>query len=166
MTVKEFFDFIRDNGSTIGGWIVAVSIFIEITPVKINPWGTLIAWIGKRINKSLREELADTTKVHLKNYDELVKKVDAISKKQESLEQKEAYREAMTSRYRIIRAADEIRNGEQLSDEHLEQLGEDIEIYDTFCDNHPDYKNHKGQKSKAMVLAYEDQQLAKVGCNE
>ena len=69
------------------------------------------------------------------------------------------FTKAMTSRYRIIRAADEIRNGNDISDEHLEQLGEDVEIYDGYCNSHTNYSNHKGQKSKELVLSYENQRI-------
>ena len=42
----------------IGEHIVAVlltlSVFIQIAPIKINPWSTLIGWIGKVLNGNLQ----------------------------------------------------------------------------------------------------------------
>lgn len=88
-------------------------------------------------------------------YDKMDKLMDGLCR----LNDKTDFNEAMTSRYRIIRAADEIRNSIDLSEEHLEQLGEDIEIYRAYCSTHPDYRNHKGQNSMQLVLEYEEKKL-------
>lgn len=56
----------------IGNHIVAVlltlSVFIQIAPIKINPWSSLIKWIGTTLNAGIEQ------KVSL-----LQKKVNAIS---------------------------------------------------------------------------------------
>ena len=56
----------------IGNHIVAVlltlSVFIQIAPIKINPWSSLIKWIGSTLNAGIEQ------KVSL-----LQKKVNAIS---------------------------------------------------------------------------------------
>ena len=36
-------------GNHLGTVIVLGSIFIQITPIKINPWTTIFQWIGKTI---------------------------------------------------------------------------------------------------------------------
>lgn len=82
--------------------------------------------------------------------------VMAIEDSVNALAEKVDYNEAMTSRYRIIRAADEVRRGEKLSQDSLDQLGEDIEIYRAYCDSHPSYKNHKGKSSMDLIEKYED----------
>lgn len=45
----------------IGEHIVAVlltlSVFIQIAPIKINPWSSLIKWIGKTLNSRLQQEI-------------------------------------------------------------------------------------------------------------
>ena len=47
----------------IGDHIVAVlltlSVFIQIAPIKINPWSSLIRWIGKTLNAHLQTQVAD-----------------------------------------------------------------------------------------------------------
>lgn len=101
----------------------------------------------KRISQ-LRKEKKDENEVIVDTVSKLTDSVNNLSEKLD-------FNEAMTSRYRIIRAADEIINGVELSDEHLEQLGEDIEIYKAYCAKHDDYKNHKGQLSMKLVLDYE-----------
>lgn len=41
---------------SIAGVIAALSIFIEITPVKINPISALLRLVGKQINKELMDK--------------------------------------------------------------------------------------------------------------
>lgn len=47
----------------IGEHIVAVlltlSVFIQIAPIKINPWSSLFKWIGKTLNANLEKEVSD-----------------------------------------------------------------------------------------------------------
>ena len=45
----------------IGNHVVAVllvlSVFIQIAPIKINPWSSLIKWVGKTLNSRLQQEI-------------------------------------------------------------------------------------------------------------
>lgn len=51
--------------------------------------------------------------------------------------------ETNTARYRIIRFDDEIRHREKHTEEHFNQILEDIDKYERYCKKHPDYKNNK-----------------------
>ena len=46
----------------IGDHIVAIllvlSVFIQIAPIKINPWSSLVKWIGKTLNSHLESEVS------------------------------------------------------------------------------------------------------------
>lgn len=64
-------------GSTIIFFIVVAGTIIEITPIKINPWGSLLKWAGenfnvginKRIDKleeQINEHIEDTNKSTIK----------------------------------------------------------------------------------------------------
>lgn len=46
MDLKTIIDWI---GNHLWSIIIIVSIFIQITPIKINPWSALFKWIGKTI---------------------------------------------------------------------------------------------------------------------
>lgn len=46
---QQVFDWIKTNLPTIG-WIIAIfSIFIQISPIKINPWSAIFKWMGKAL---------------------------------------------------------------------------------------------------------------------
>ena len=39
--------------------VFILSIFIQISPIKINPWSALITWIGKIITAGLHEDIKE-----------------------------------------------------------------------------------------------------------
>ena len=59
MSVTEFMDKLTVGG--IAGWAVVLIIvllsFIQISPIKINPWDRIFAWIGRKMNEEVEEEI-------------------------------------------------------------------------------------------------------------
>ncbi|MCD8208530.1 MAG: hypothetical protein LUD72_11375 [Bacteroidales bacterium] len=51
--------------------------------------------------------------------------------------------EAQAARYRIIRFDDEIRHKTRHTEEHFNQILDDINQYERYCSAHPDYPNLK-----------------------
>lgn len=51
--------------------------------------------------------------------------------------------EATNCRYRILRFDDEIRHKVKHTEEHFNQIMEDIDNYERYCSSHPNYKNSK-----------------------
>ena len=58
--------------------------------------------------------------------------------------------EATDARYRILRFDDEIRHHVKHTEEHFNQIMDDIDEYERYCSTHPNYKNSKA------VLAIEN----------
>lgn len=114
----------------IAGVIAALSIFIEITPVKINPISALLRWGGKQINK------------------ELMDKVNTLETKVWALEKSDV----IDCRVRILTFADEIRRGVRHSKETFDQVLSDIDTYERYCTEHPDFMNNKTVAAKAKIL--------------
>ena len=56
-------------GKNLWSIVIIVSIFIQITPIKINPWSALFKWIGKTITGNACSKI-----------DGLIDKVDKIEK--------------------------------------------------------------------------------------
>lgn len=158
MSLNDLVRTIDIHSGFLWGLIIVFSMIIEISPIKINPWTKLATWISKRLTGDLKTQIDSNTKIYLESYKDLKTDIDSIKTEISALKESDEKNRAMTSRYRIIRAADEIRNGVKLSDDHIEQLGEDIDIYDKYCKSHPSYLNHKGQRSKEIVISYERQQ--------
>ena len=49
---KEVIEWI---GQHIVSILIVLSIFIQIAPIKINPWSTLIKWVGKTLTANLHD---------------------------------------------------------------------------------------------------------------
>lgn len=56
-------------GKNLWSIVIIVSIFIQITPIKVNPWSALFKWIGKTITGNACSKI-----------DGLIDKVDKIEK--------------------------------------------------------------------------------------
>jgi arginine decarboxylase-like protein len=50
---------------------------------------------------------------------------------------------ATTRRYRILRFDDEIRHKVKHTEEHFNQIIEDVDYYEQYCKDHPKYENSK-----------------------
>lgn len=55
--------------------------------------------------------------------------------------------DASNARYRILRFDDEIRHGQRHTREHFNQIIDDIDDYENYCRNHPEYKNNKAESA-------------------
>lgn len=120
MTFNDIALLFQENGGIIAVGAVVVMSLVEISPIKINPW----SWIGKVLNKDILHKLEKVEK-------------DVAEVKREVGESS-----AVTSRYRILRFDDEILHDIKHSKEHFDQILLDIDVYEKFCDEHPDFKNN------------------------
>ena len=50
--MQEVLNWIKLNFPTIGWVLLILSIFIQITPIKISPWSALFKWVGKNITNN------------------------------------------------------------------------------------------------------------------
>ena len=116
-------DILSITGTTLSNnWLLIVIVLslVQIAPVKLNPWSWVGKWIGKIIG------------------------VKDLSEKVDKIEYKVDQNEAITSRVRILRFGDEIREGTKLhSKESFDQVLDDITRYDAYCKQHPEFENAK-----------------------
>lgn len=101
-----------------GSLIIVLLTFIQITPLKINPWSSILKAVGKLLTADVLDKLDENT--------------------------------ASTCRYRLIRFDDELRHNVKHTQEHFDQILDDVTIYETYCKAHPLYPNSKA------VLAIEN----------
>lgn len=59
--------------------------------------------------------------------------------------------EAKTARYRIIRFNDEIRHDVRHTEEHFNQIIDDIRTYENYCNSHPNFSNGKSVFSVSNI---------------
>lgn len=98
---KMTFGEIAQNAALI---IVIISVFIEITPIKINPISSLLRWLGGKINVKLIERI-----------DAQEKKLDQINT---TIDQNEIDR----IRWEILNFSNSCRNDERHSKDEFEHI--------------------------------------------
>lgn len=130
MSIMEIFENISKFSSKNWIWFIIVLTIIQITPIKLNPWGALIKWIGGLFNSSLTKELGMVKK----NVNRLQDTVDNLSHTVNE-------NNAINSRVRILCFADDIRHGAEKSKESFDQCLCDITNYEQYCADHPKFKN-------------------------
>ena len=67
---------IGEIAAAIAVGLGALSTFIEVSKIKINPWSSLFKWIGSKMIEDVRAE----TKAVEKKQEEMAKKQDELSK--------------------------------------------------------------------------------------
>ena len=105
--------------------IVGAVTLIQITPIRINPWSSLIKWARHLFIGGIED------------------KIDGLTKKVEKVEDLIEERDAILARTHILRFNDELYNGIKHSKEYFDQQLEDIDRYDHYCDAHPEFKNSR-----------------------
>ena len=131
------------------GIIVLLSVFIEITPLKINPVSAFLNWIGARTNKNI-----------LVKFESMEKDVSGLKKEVDSIRASEDERDAETRRVRILEFADEVAHSRGHSKERYTQVLHDIDVYDKYCDTHPHFKNSQTVGARKLILKAYDKHLA------
>lgn len=58
---------------------------------------------------------------------------------------------AKAARYRILRFYDEVCEGKRHSESHFEDVLDDIDYYEHYCDTHPDFHNNRGHAAMEHV---------------
>jgi len=128
-----------DISKSIGqgvGILVIVMGLIQITPLKIDPFGRLFRWIGKNWNAAVTERIDKQMK-------ELSTKIDANEKSITDINAKVDQLRAMDCRMRILQFSDSIMHHELHSEEMFNQILADIKEYEMYCFTHPAFENNR-----------------------
>ena len=136
MTIKD----ILLGGS---GGIFLLLTFIEISPIKVNPWKALARAFGRAINA------------------DVLKRLEAVSSRLDDHIQTDAECKADERRTRILHFNNElIRDIPHTKEEFIDILA-DIDIYEEFCRENPGYKNNRAAHAIANIGRVYDERLQK-----
>ena len=126
-----------------GGILLLILTFIQITPIKINPWTWIGRCIGKVLNQDLVNEIKTIKKTQQEDKEENEKRFSALETSH--LEFREYYKQddAKSARRRILSCADELRRGIEHSQEFFDDVLDDISYYNHYCKDNPNFKNMK-----------------------
>lgn len=119
MSINDTLNILQSGKGLIAACAIIVASVIETAPIKVNPWSSL----GNVFNKTLLE------------------KIEKIEKDVEDVKVRVGEEKAVSSRYRILRFDDELLHDEKHTKEHFDQILLDIDVYERYCENNPQFKN-------------------------
>lgn len=131
----------------IAGVVIILIGCIKPPKLEINLWAWLFQTIGKSMNKGVIEEV-DSVKADVNSVRE---DVDSLRTDLESHEEAAGEEKARNARQRILRFSDEVLLNQKHSKEHFEEVLEDIDAYETYCNTHPKYENSKAVFAIATI---------------
>ena len=132
------------------GLLVLLLTFIEIAPIKINPWSKAAEKLGKAFNKPALERIAKLEEEQRKTRETLDGHIE-----NDALEKAEAARDA------ILRFNNELlRNIPHTREEFFEVLRK-IDAYEEYCMLHKDYENNRAVHAVANISRIYDNCLIK-----
>ena len=120
MTLNEILSLVENNKGLLGVFVIIIMSLLEVSKIKINPW----SFIGNLLNKGV------------------ISKMEKIEKDVAEVKKEIGENTATSSTHRILRFDDEILHNTKHTKEHFDQILIDIDVYEKFCDNHPDFRNN------------------------
>lgn len=123
-----------------GGLLILLT-FIQIAPIKVNPWTAIARWLGRAMNG------------------ELFEKVDKIDAEIKEVKADMHEQEAINARIRILRFGDECLHNRKHTKEHFDQILLDISEYTVYCTNHPTFKNNVTELTSARIKEIYNERL-------
>ena len=133
-----------------GGVLLVLMTIVQIAPVKINPWSSIAKALGWAINGEVMGKLEEMGQVQ----QDTQRRLDAHIKVDDE-------RAADMHRAHILQFNNElIRNIPHTREEFIEILAE-IDGYERFCREHPDYPNSRAVHAVANISRVYDERLQK-----
>jgi len=114
---------------------------------------SFIQWLIQR-HDNRKDEIGK-----LKKYMEEMEK--RLTDKITQMEEKADERNAINSRVRILRFADETQDGRRHSKDSFDQCLRDIDDYEDYCVKHPDFKNNQTVQTTAYIKRIYAERLEK-----
>lgn len=133
-----------------GGVVLVAMTLIQIAPIKVNPWSAIARAIGRAINKDVLDRLAEVKadqKETRRVLDDHIKVDDT--------------RNADAHRNRILQFNNELLRDIPHTREDFIEILEEIDFYERFCKEHPDYKNNRCTHAIANIGRVYDDRLVK-----
>ena len=166
MTLHELICLFKEHSSFWVVFLIAISLLVEITPIKINP----LSWIAKRIGKAfngdvmneignLKTEMSKEIGTIKTDMGSVNKEVKEIKQDVADIREEAKEREATNRRARILEFGDEILHEVDYSKEHWDSVLMDISEYEHYCDDHPHYMNNVAKATIKHIKHMYDKHL-------
>lgn len=126
MSLQDFVPYLQAGGV---GILIILAGLIRIPKIEINLWTALAHIVGKALNG------------------EVIAKVDKLTADFEAHVRIEEEERVGNARQRILRFNDELLFRTRHSKEHYDDVLEEIDRYEQYCNDHPEYINNKASRA-------------------
>lgn len=100
-----------------------------------------LAVIGSASIWQFIEFMVDRFDKKKKSNEDIVMEIEKVSTKVDDIADKVDKNQAVLARTHILRFSDELKNGVEHSEEYFRQQLDDCDVYENFCETHPEFKN-------------------------
>jgi len=142
MSIHEIYTLLKDNGGAIVTILVIFMTFIQIAPIKLNPWSAL----AKRISKLFIGDLS--------------KKLDTLEKKLDDHIKESDLRDLRKRRESILDFASAVADGRRFTQEQYKQIMSECDEYTKYCVEKK-FPNAVAEESIALIRRAYRHQLDK-----
>ncbi len=133
-----------------GGALFLLLTLVEIAPIQVNPWSALAKIFGRAINADVLAELKVLKEGQKKNQTRLDEHIRIDNE-----------RDADQHRIRILGFNTELlRDMRHTREDFIDIMGE-IDFYERYCANHPEYKNNRAVHAISNIKRVYDELQAR-----
>ena len=126
-----------------------IKILTACAPVFVALVGIIPTVVANR--KKTQESIKESQEAAKKDMAKVQSTLDAHIREDED-------EKARNQRYRILRFYDEMCEHRDHSESHFEDILDDIDDYEKYCDEHPQFRNNRGK----VAMAYIKEMYAKI----
>lgn len=119
-----------------------IKILTACAPILVALVGIIPTIVSNR--KKTQDSIKESQEQTKKQIDSMRTDFDAHVKDYEKAR-------AESQRYRILRFYDEVCEGRKHSESHFEDILDDIDNYEQYCDTHRDFRNNRGHVAMQYI---------------
>ena len=120
---------VKNTLSTGGIIFVIIASLLQVSKININPWDSILSWIGDRINKKVNKRL-----------DDMEAQMAGMNVKFDSHIAESEFKEIQDTRRDILDFANACMNGRKHTKEQFDFVLKECDDYETYIE-HKDIKN-------------------------
>lgn len=132
MTFKEIVELLATDGGPIIITVMIAMTFVQISPIKINPWDALFGWLGGLLNK------------------QVIEKIDVVEKRLDKHIQDSEEQELRQRRTTILDFSSSVIRGVNHHREKFDFMISECDSYEKYCKDN-NIKNGVAEASIAEI---------------
>lgn len=120
--------------------LITIMSLVQWLSKRHNPWETFFNWVGSNLFKTQNDRL-----------DSIESRLNDLERHNDEQDQQRLEDQAMSARRKIILAADEICVLPTHTYEWYNQLMQQIDFYERYCEDHPKFPNEQAVTSIEII---------------